>query len=256
MTRKSIAGVAAAAVVLGSAMVAVRASQSTEVGVVIRFAIEQPNAPIVVLGHESSVADGAYAFIKLRNASARAVRAIELGVFAHGGDGGDGSQLIARKHMAIDMAATSELRVASNLVPFKLMNSLRPSGQDLVLEAGVIGVTFADGSAWSYDVEKAGRFSKNAIRRDTAGGLCGSETGKAILGSAGMVLERIGLTSFGFFRCDPTSDPIWCENHLETCEGHICDFLPNCPRQECKYVSSGFDGLVPQGSSRAGDSGK
>jgi hypothetical protein len=116
----------------------------------------QAGAP-VTLTQSTSTIDYGYASVTIRNDSPKRIRSVTLAALVWPSDPALKSpQIFSRVGPVASIEPGESLEIASQLIDADTLNHLLVHGARA--EVGVIGVDFADGTKWSYDLAGKGHF--------------------------------------------------------------------------------------------------
>jgi hypothetical protein len=128
------------------------------------MALQQPGSPVAIVSDTNTAAGGAFAEVTIKNIDRRAIKSVTLGVLVHRPDLKRSPDLRTGTPTAVDLQPGKTILVTTDLLPMTVVGTLAKEGTSVVAEVGVLNVSFADNSAWQFDVKKYGRFSVDEIR--------------------------------------------------------------------------------------------
>jgi hypothetical protein len=128
------------------------------VGVFVRVVPHQTGSPVSIVESTSDLEDG-YASVVLRDDAEKAIRSVTLGALALPLDPAMTTpQVFIRRGPNVTLLPRATVAIAAQLIDPSMLTELARKGANI--EVGVVGVEFADGSTWSYDLAAKGRFER------------------------------------------------------------------------------------------------
>lgn len=129
------------------------------VGVSVRIVPHQTGSPVSIVESTSDLEDG-YASVVLRDDADKAIRSVTLGALALPLDPAMTTpQVFIRRGPNVTLLPRATVGIAAQLIDASALTALARKGANI--EIGVVGVEFADGSTWSYDLAAKGRFERH-----------------------------------------------------------------------------------------------
>ncbi|HKV98248.1 MAG TPA: hypothetical protein VJN96_00420 [Vicinamibacterales bacterium] len=135
-----------------------RPSGPPPVGLSVRIVPHQSGSPVSIVESMSPLDDG-YASVVLRDDADKAIRSVTLGALVRPADPAMTTpQVFIRRGPTVVLLPRATTAIAVQLIDQSTLDAFARKGADV--EIGVVGVEFADGSTWTYDLAAKGRFER------------------------------------------------------------------------------------------------
>lgn len=129
------------------------------VGVSVRIVPHQAGSPVSIVESTSDLEDG-YASVVLRDDADKAIRSVTLAALVRPTDPAMTTpQVFTRRGPSVILLPRATTGIAVQLIDPSTLDAFARKGANV--ELGVVGVEFADGSTWSYDLAAKGRFERH-----------------------------------------------------------------------------------------------
>jgi hypothetical protein len=201
-------------------------------GVALRMTVGQPGSPLTLLSTTNDYNRGAFVDVEVRNDSALHVAAVTFGIMIHHSNDPSSQPVwrVGRQHAASIPTGGTYTFTPSLMHASEMMGLVSTYPQGAVVELGVVGVRFTDGSAYRSDARSRGRFGPRPIIVRAQVGEC----------SGAYPPLSDGEPFMQVWKCQDLSAPIYCQNTQSQCKEILCPDPENCAEQEC-VVKEVFD---------------
>jgi len=193
----------------------------------------QPGSPITPIAGKSTLAAGPFTEVTLRNDSGKNVAGLKLGLFVISSDGARRS-LFRTYKASHALAPNATVTVKPEFATFPEFEHLARTWAGGELQLGVLEVSYADQSPWTFDVEAKKGFVTSARGAAAEGAACSDS---APMRAVRFVLASLPLGGGGYFKCGSTMNPIYCSNDLTSCTNVVCTPGQGCPNQQCDFIA-------------------
>ena len=194
-------------------------------GVSLEIVVHQANCPGTLVS-TTSTESAAYAKATVRNTSRQQVRAIAFGVAVHSpGASGSKPQFIKGPRIPVTIEPGASVELETGLDAAAVSRALKAGRDGGRAELGLLIVDSEDGLNWRSIADRLGHFG-TVPPKDARTGYCVGALPTAF---------AFGPQDGGVFKCEETSNHLYCTNHNTSCTTTECP-SGSCAMQTCSYT--------------------